>query len=437
MQSKTMAGQILPGLAKVSACLCLLAAPLIAGERLVLEVREVGGFRRHEPVSSLLTFPKAISRGTTFRLLIKGAPTAAQFRPATDAEQAAQWWIDFSTILSPYERQECVIEYGSGVQALPESVKGHVLRQTRDTFVIENAPYIFWTVPRDLKGLLRSVNFPPNEHLRPQSPGLLLRDKAGGRHPLGGDRVKARVVRSGTRAVALQFSGNFDQGALAGVRWTVDLIFPSPVSWMEVLVTVDDPTGKVAGVGAELNMALDPPKPEAPTLVDVGAWTYLYTSLMRNEIVELQAAPGNAKTVADPLDKNSSGVQGTGGRCKVLSGPPDQLIPLATNFAAPRDLTPARPLSAAPEGWLHVMDRKRCLALAVDQFAQNAGERLTASADGHVSVWRDFSTLATSDSARHKSLRIWLHFVHYPPQYSAGTSPRMMQTRPTVRTWDR
>src|SRR5438045_8573604 len=104
--------QVVRGLLKAGACVVLLASQLAAGERLVLEVREAGGFRRHEPVSALVTLPRAVPRATPFRLLIDGAPAGAQFRPAGDGETTAQWWIDFSTILSPYEERNYVIEYG-------------------------------------------------------------------------------------------------------------------------------------------------------------------------------------------------------------------------------------------------------------------------------------------------------------------------------------
>ncbi len=416
----------------------LLIGSLSAAERLELDVREIGGIRRHEPLNTVITLPKPVPLGTAFRLLLDGMPVNAQFRSAGEGElPSAQWWIDFSTALGPFERSTYVVEYGSDVQPFAESPKGHVLRQEKDVFVIENAPYITWKVPRDLAGLVRSVDFPPNEHLRPNSRGLVLRDRAGGRHPLGGAGVEAAVLRSGTRAVALRFRGGFDEGPLAGVRWTTDLIFPSPVSWVEVICTVDDRDGTVAGVGAELNMALDPPKPDAPTLVDVGAWTQIYAALAQNEIVELRAEPlpadtrqTTARTDSDP--NSTQVVRRAGGRSSVFRGPPDKLRLVAANFANDPNATAAPGDLPAPEGWLHVMDRKRCLALAVDRFAQDAGERLTATADGAVGIWRDYAGGDGAKSPPQKTLRCWLHFVHFPPQYSAATSPRMMQTPPVV-----
>jgi len=397
-----------------AACVSSFCGGVEAAERVELEVREVAGIRRHEPLNTLITLPQPVRLDTPFRLLLNDMPVNAQFRSAGEGElPSARWWIDFSTALGPFEQFTYVVEYGSGVQPVAESPKGHVLRQDTESFVIVNSPYITWKVPRDLTGLLRSVDFPPNEHLRPNSPGLVLRDRAGGRHPLGGAGVESGVLRAGTRAVALRFAGRFDQGPLAGVRWSTDLVFPSPVSWVEVICTVDDRDGKVAGVGCELNLALDPPKPDAPALVDIGAWTQLYASLTQNEIVELRAEPT--------------------GHCTVFRGPPEKLRLMAANSEKPADPNAVRAAPPVAEGWLHVMDRQRCLALAVDRFAQDAGERLTATADGSVRIWREYAADSAAKSSLQKTLRCWLHFVHYPPQYSAATSPRMMQTPPVVR----
>src|SRR5262245_50333089 len=83
----------------------IFSGQLVAGERLELEVHEVAGIRRHEPVSTLLTLPGAVPRETPFRLLRNGSTEIAQFRPAGDSKETAQWWLDFSTKLAPFESQ--------------------------------------------------------------------------------------------------------------------------------------------------------------------------------------------------------------------------------------------------------------------------------------------------------------------------------------------
>ena len=380
-----------------------------AAERLSLEVRETGGFRRSGcPTAVLLVLPADVSRETRFRLLDDtGEPVGAQFRPDGDAQATNRWWLDFGASLEPSATRTYLVEYGQGVEALAAPSGGHVLHEADDAFVVENAPYISWSVPRDLRGLLRSVDFPPNKHLRPDSPGLYLEDREGGRHPLSGEGIAVRVTRNGPLCVALNFSGHFEDGPLRGVRWTVDLTFPAPVSWVEVDCKVEDPRDKVSTVGLELHLALDAPTSEAPTLVDFGAWTYVYSSLYSGEATEMLARP---RDVLPPL-------------VRIHRGPPSELIEVASN-------------EAVAEGWLHVMDRRRCLALAVAEFGKDADDTLVASAEGIVIGKRHWLPPVRDLAATTKKLHAWLHFVHYPPQYSAATSPRMMQTPPEVRVLD-
>src|SRR5262245_31076215 len=171
----------------------------------------------------------------------------------------------------------------------PNSLGGHTLAEKGDAFVIANAPSIAWTVPRDFKGLLRSVTYPAPENLRPDSPGLLLRDVGGNVYPAGGAGTVARVVRQGPMAVALRFEKAETHPKLAGVRWTADLTFPVPVSWVEIAWKVRDPNRRLAGLGIGLRLKLDPPTRDAPTVVDLGASRTVYTTLAGNEQVELRA----------------------------------------------------------------------------------------------------------------------------------------------------
>jgi hypothetical protein len=80
------------------------------------------------------------------------------------------------------------------------------------------------------------------------------------------------------------------------------------------------------------------------------------------------------------------------------------------------------------------MDRKNCLALAVDAFGRDALDRIGVAADGKVTVWREY---APGKTVRPKRLHVWLHFVFFPPQYSAGASPQQMQAPLDVRVNER
>src|SRR5438105_1333729 len=168
-----------------------------AAEQLGLEVRETGGLARGGyPAHALLKLPRSVPPTTKFRLLHNGKPVVAQFRP--DREGAtAQWWLDFQTEMAPHEKRKYTVEFGSDVAAGPERKNGHKLTEADGEFRIVNAPYITWALPRDLKGFVRSVDFPPLEFLRPDSPGLLLRDRQGRQHRFAGT---AHVLRQGPMA---------------------------------------------------------------------------------------------------------------------------------------------------------------------------------------------------------------------------------------------
>ncbi len=90
-------------------------------------------------------------------------------------------------------------------------------------------------------------------------------------------------------AVALRFEKAEAHPKLAGVRWTADLVFPVPASWVAITWNVRDPNRRVAGVGLGLRLKLDRPTRDTPTVVDLGASRTVYTTLSGNEQVELRA----------------------------------------------------------------------------------------------------------------------------------------------------
>jgi hypothetical protein len=390
------------------ASVVVVAPSVVAAERLGLQVRETAGLARGGyPAHALLELPRPVPETTKFRLLNDGKPIAAQFRPDRKG-RTAHWWLDFPTEIAPFQTKNYTVEFGEDVTGGPERSSGHKLTEVGDAFLIRNAPYITWTVPRNLQGFLRSVDFPPSEFLRPDSLGLLLRDRYGRQHVITGT---ARVVRQGTMAIALRFEKAESQGGLAKVRSVVDLTFPAPVSWVELDWSIDDPIDNVAALGLKLHLNLAMPSPAAPTAVDFGATSLVYTSLRHGQTAELSAGPLTASV--NP---------GSGPPWRILRGDEGHLVP----FALGRNQSIATPV----EGWAHVMDRKNCLALAVDAFGRDTHDRITTSAKGEVSLWREYGT---SGLAVRKRLRCWLHFVFFPPQHSAGASPQQMQAPLVVR----
>lgn len=382
-------------------------APANAVERLELEVREPSGLARGGyPAHALLKLPRSVPGTTKFRLVNEGKPVVAQFRP--DREEAtAQWWLDFQTTMNPNETKKYMVEFGDDVAAGPERPQGHKLTKADKGFTICNAPYITWTVPLDLKGLLQSVDFAPSEFLRADSSGLLLRDRHSREFPFSGT---GRVIRQGPMAVALRFEKAEIQEKLRDVRSTVDLTFPAPVSWVEVEWNIDDPQDNVAAVGLQFDLNLEKAS-AAPVLVEFGATSVVYTSLRPGQEAELLAGPSAMGSESEdrPL-------------WEVLRRDQGRAMPFA--------LGPTRSPARRVEGWTHVMDRTICLALAIEAFARDTRDRICAAADGKVTFWREY---APTQKASHKRLRLWLHFVHFPPQATAGASPQQMQMPLEVR----
>ena len=393
-------------------CATILSTPVSAQEanRIVLRVQEPIGVQRDAvPVHTLLNLKRPVNVRTPFRLLRNGKPLAAQFRPhhlpqttATGPAKSGKtdrFWLDFLARSEPNQVVQYVVEFGDRVVPSPERMRGHKLTVSNDAFVVTHAPYIAWTVPRDLQGLLRSVNFSPAEHLKPDSLGLRLRDRDGRTHQLAGRDVSSRVIRQGRMTVALRFENTDHRPGLADVDWTVDLVFPGPVSWVDVHLKISDPNHRVSAAGLQLNLNLDPPTAARRTLVELGAGRTVYRALTGKGRVELRAD-----------------ARRTDGSWRVLRGHDGVLRPFVV----------ASPQSPVAEGWAHVMDRQRCLAIAFDTFGQAAAERLAIGAAGSVTASKTWpsSRRAAADS---KEWRFWLHFVHFPPQQSASTDPYMMR----------
>jgi hypothetical protein len=379
------------------------AAAIHAAPPIAIEVQETVGIRRFQyPVTVELKLPEAVARETPFRLLHQGKPVLAQVRPAQADAAVARWWLDFPVDLLPYQSAAYELQYGPDVTPGPLSRQGHKLIPSADGFRIANEPHIAWTVRRDLTGLLSSVRAGELEYLRGDSPGLVLWDRGGKRHPVGGSgsRPAVSVTREGPLAVGMRFEINEN---LPQVRCTVDLTFPVFKSWVEVDWRIDDPRGSVASAEAGFHLNVDPPTRQASTLVDFGTTGLVYLSLGPAQQCQLH---------------------GGSGPWQVLRGRQDRLEPYVAGPRKPRGR------HEPPEGWAHVMDRRRCLAMAVHQFAMETEDRLGMSADGRVELRRSFPAAPASAVKR---FRFWLHFVPFPPQEMAATSPQAMQNPVVAR----
>jgi hypothetical protein len=364
---------------------------------------EMGGLRRFGyPVHTILPGVRA---GNHFRLTRGDRVIPAQFRAVDGPDGGPAIALDFNASPGPLETEDYIITYGAEVEPAPEPKPGMRVEKQGDLFRVWNGSSLEFQVPADLNGFLKSVRNARLPFLAEHSDGLriLCKDAAQSRigaKPQAERNTRATVVREGPLAVSLRFESVEALPGDRSVKSTATLTFPSSKSWVETTWTVDDPEGWVAGLGLDLNFTIE----GEPTLVDLGATDTVYGQLKGSERLELRAgeAPGR------PTD---------GGRWSVLKGQPERLQPFAV---------PPSGVTAAAEGWAHVMDRSRCTALALAAFGRQSRDRIEVNAGGRVSLARQFAGQGTAPAAGPKSMHFWFHFVTNPVQVGAATSPQAM-----------
>jgi hypothetical protein len=372
-------------------------------ETLKLEVREEAGIRRFGyPVA--LTLPNLSSApDTRFRLRDGNTPVAAQCRHEHPEGGAGTWWLDFYISLMPNETRVLTLDYGPDVAADPEP-RGLELKRLADGFEIRNGSDLTWTLGDRLCPLLKAADAGRLQHLRPDGLRLGIEGPGDIAVDLAREAVSSRVVRSGPLAIAIRYELAPAAGQLAGVRSTVDLTFPLSKSWVQVDWQFDDPRKGVRAARAQIAQNLDAPTEREPTLIDFGGSSLVYMSLAPGTVGKLRAERPH------PWD--------------VLRG--------AANSLEPFVVRPPGSAGGDAEGWAHIMDHSRCLALAIDAFGGGGEDSIEVAAAGDVSIAREFGADGT-DLPTKKSLRFWLHFVGFPPQVTAATSPQSMLSPLVVR----
>jgi len=150
-----------------------------------------------------------------------------------------------------------------------------------------------------------------------------------------------------------------------------------------------DPLNKYKSIANELLLNLDPPDNKAPTIADFGGGTTGYVTLSADQHAQLSA---------------------TGKEWSISRGNRSDDVAI---FASKE---------SAAEGWAHIMDRERCLAMAVTDFGKASTDTIRFDSGGRVIASRMFT-----GETKTKVLRTWYHFVFYPPQISAATGPQAMQ----------
>lgn len=380
-----------------------LSSDSAAAQKLELEVRETAGIRRFGyPIAVKLPESLASAAAGHFRLRDGDKPLPAQFRLEKTANDNGAWWLDFNVSMMPGEVRTFVVEYGPDVAADAEP-PGLELEDTSDGFVVRNRQHITWTVGRDPRGLLRAVEAGGLQHLRPEGVGLAIEKPDGTPYKIDAKAVRARVLRRGPLAIAIRYELTPTSGPLAELKSAVDLTFPASKSWVRVDWRIDDPRNRVGSIRATIAQNLDAPTGPQPTLVDFGASSLVYMSLMPGMTGKLRANGATPRS------------------WEVLRGAKERLEPFVSR---PDDSS-----AGGAEGWAHVMDHKRCLALAVDGFGDGRADSIETTAEGDVTIARKFST-AYAGANR---CRFWLHFVGFPPHVGAVTSPQSMLAPLAVR----
>ncbi len=393
-----------------TAGIMILPCSLAAGERITLEVRETAGIRRFGyPVATDLKLEPSAPADTNFRLLEKGKPVAAQFRPLQRVgDRIAVVAVDFDAGFMPNESREYVVEYGPDVTSGPEPDRGMKVEESTDAFLVSHGPNLSWVVPKNLVGLLHSVKTSKWEYLRPDSGGLFLVTHDNAIHHVAGSAAgsattKATIVKQGPIDCMLRFENRIILRDNRSVQTTVEMEFPRSKSWVRIHWTVDDSGGLVAGLGADLNLNLS----VDPVTVDFGAGHYVYAALGRGQAAAMQAGV---------MKQNQDGWWPS---WETFRGPVGKLEPYVVNHLGDPD--------SFAERWAHAMDRERCTAVALD-YAADTRDRIEIEAAGRLQLRRDYTSGDRKPSAGTKSLKFWLHFVGMPPHVGAVTSPQSMQS---------
>jgi dienelactone hydrolase len=363
------------------------------GGKLSLTVRETAGLRRFGyPVHALLRLPREVKADDRFRLLEGGKPVEAQFRSLAGVGMKTAVALDFNVSLGPEEEKAYQVEYGPAVEAGPEPKRGLRVEETKEEIKVHSGG-MAWTVRRDLKGLIHEMRDGKRRYVKPGSEGLQILSEPRITLDMGVPRGESlRVTREGPLTVALRYEGYF-QGREYQLPGVVDLVFPRSKSWVEVDARLTAREGLVGFFMAQFHLDLE----GEPLLLDFGANSTVYTTLRANERARLSA----------------SGSDWTFFKGKV-KGRGTQILARSPKGARP---------APAVEGWMHIMDKARCAAVALEECGRTPyRESLEAAGDGKYLIERSY----IGTPAGERRLRFWMHFVPMPVQVGAVTSPQSM-----------
>jgi len=396
---------------------CIVLAQLVVAsaspaETWTIEVRETSGIQRFGyPLTATFQTAKKPDAAGGFLLRDGNRVVSAQFSliEQATADKSATWEADFTLDLLPNESRSLSLE--TSKESPPEPRAGRGLKLERsDNQIHVRHPSLEFVVNDDLKGLFHAIRISGDDWLAGTSRGLVLDLKDGTQRQLtiapgSNQNPTLQVVKSGSLAIALRFNHQETLPGGQSLRSTVQLDFPLGKSWAKVDWVVDDQSDLVKGVGAELRLRLDQDAKQ-PILGDFGANGWTYAVLRADEAIAFQAGMQHRSPAESEwrVDRTQAGK--------------------TTPYVLPSTGTTGPPV----QGWAHLMDRKRCTAIAIDKFADHSHDTIQLAADGQIALRRQFGAAGSAK----KQFTFWLHLVSFPPQLGAATSPQSMQMPPEV-----
>lgn len=387
----------------------VVGALALGAEQLPVEVKETAGIQRFSyPVSAELSLPKS-EKELHFRLLDGERELRVQVTALDpgDATRPARWGLDFNIDLLPNQTRSLTLEAGPQLEATASGSRGLTVKRDKGALSVKH-PTLEFVVPENLTGLLSGVRIGDDELLVAGASSAVIHLKDGTQLPLAagpasGRDSSMRVIKSGPLAATVACAAQDDAAAKAGIQSVLQWDFPLGKSWARVDWTVVDPRNLVRGVEAQFQLRLEPTASE-PVLADVGAGGWTYSALRAEEAMAYLAGP---------------------------SGAPWKVTRRLGGCEVPYVVQSSNGSSARGDGWAHLMDGKRCVAIAVDGFGEKNRDTIELSAQGHLRLARECGEAAEADRDQ-KHFAFWLHFVKTPPQVGAVTSPQSMQWPPVV-----
>ena len=342
--------------------------------RLALRLTETAGIRRFGyPVSTQL--PADLS-ATRFRLTKDGREIPAQFRRGLRPRWPRRGGPRLQCQSGPLRGRELRSHRRRSRPSQPRTARRHEL-STRGT---ERSTCLMLHTSRTRSARISPVScarsgIPALEFLKPNSPGLFVGSRGRKTYldATPGPTAKpprVQVARQGPMAAGLSFDHAIQLDEKSHLASSIAMTFPSSKSWVEVVWTIADPEDRIDSMGLDLDLRLE----GEPILIDCGARSTVYTTLEPRERIVFEAG--------HPLN-----IQGRELEWAIRKG--SSTSPLLLEAAGEKRS------GREPEGWVHVMDRTRCTAMAIADFgrpsqAQETLDRFEIEANGLLRFERRF-----------------------------------------------